>query len=251
MIKNTILLLALFLLIGSVFAESYSNMNNSGSRPSSQSSSLVVTKSGPQNGTLGETMTITITVTNSGPSKVDGYVREGVGNYEVVDQPTNRVNISDEDMLAARAPQISWALSIEAGQTKTFTYKIKPKTVGILTIGPTEVVSTNNAFRSDALLINIACSTSPSCDERIGETPLNCPQKCGGNATVAPAEAPELAYIPTAPIDGPVAHPENQTPPKAVMEEKGNMQMLLYGAIIVVLILVAFVAYKKMANKKV
>ena len=252
MMKNLNILLILLLLFGAVFASAYTVMNSSGTGVTQIAQPTIqVIKNSSENGTLGQDITIQITVKNIGSSNVDGYVIEEVGNYDVVGHEVQRINIANESMLAARAPQIIWNLSINAGETKVFSYTIRPKTVGLLTIGPTEVVSANSAFRSNSLIISIACSDGNACDERLGETPLTCPMKCGGNATVAPADAPNLSYIPTPAISNQIPTPTSQQPPKADVDRVEMMTNLLYGGIVVLVLVFAFVIYKKLANKKV
>lgn len=228
------LYIILLLIISLTFAQ-YSSQGSSGSVPDAFTGTLEVIKSAPESVSFGEQFDVTILVTNQGSQSVDGIVREFFGNVEPVKPLPTIANIENESYLAATPPVLTFNLSLAPGASETFTYTVKPKSVGLLSIGPSEVVVSGAKFFSNSLIIQVNCTSSLSCDETIGETPLNCPDKCGGNASIAPPVAPELLEIPTDPIDGPIADPMSTPPPQNQLNEKTG-QMMIVGAVILILL---------------
>ena len=101
-------------------------------------------------------------------------------------------------------------------------------------------------FFSNSLVVAVNCTDSPTCDETIGETPLNCPDKCGGSANVTPPMAPDLVYIPTEEYIMP-SDPQGIPPSESEINEKTG-QMVLVG--VVILAVVAALAYFFYFRKK-
>jgi hypothetical protein len=240
------LYILLLLLVSLSFAQ-YSTQGGSGSVPDAFSGTLLVTKSAPASVNLTDIFTVTIEITNQGNSAVSAMVQESLGNVEPISPIPNITEIEDETLHAAYPPTLMWSLNIPAGGSASVDYKVKPKTVGTISFGPTEVVVSGAKFFSNSVQVNVECTASSTCDDSIGESPLTCPNKCGGDPNVPPPEAPNLTEIPTDPIDGPVADPESTPASQSEIDEKQG-QMILVGVII--LIILAALAYFFYFKKK-
>lgn len=150
---------------------------------------------------LNSSFTVTITVKNLGSSESSFLIRESASNFEMVDPRPRESSTPSDDILAVRPPSYDWTISIPANSEKSITYSAKAKTVGSLTIGPTEVFSSSKKVLSNVLILTVACSSSTTCDEALGETPFTCPEKCASqnvsDSDLVP-QAPDLASIPSA-----------------------------------------------------
>lgn len=236
---NMRLYIILLLLVSLTFAQS-STQGASGTMPEPFTGTLIVEKSAPESVSMGQAFDITILVTNQGSQSAQGFVYEYLGNVEPVSPIPKYAEIENESILAAVPPVIIFNLSMSPGTSETFEYTVKPKSVGALSIGPTQVIVPGAKFLSNSLVVQVNCTESASCDESIGETPTNCPSKCGGSANVTPPEAPELAVIPTAEYVPP-SDPKSEPPPQSEIDQVQQGQMMLIGAII--LIVIAAVVY--------
>ena len=165
---------------------------------------ISVAKSAPSMVGVSDEFTIIIEITNGGNSTVEMEVTEFLPNVEPVDPLPNYTEVEDESDLIVQAPRLSWLVELAPGQSRTLLYRVKALTVGTIAFGPTEVLVPGGKFYSNGLLVDVECSPSPSCDESIGETPTNCPDKCGGNANATAPQAPPLQKIDTPAYAGPV-----------------------------------------------
>jgi hypothetical protein len=236
----------LLLLVSLSFAQ-YSTQGGSGSIPEKFTGTLIVNKTAPASVNLTDTFTVKLKVTNPGSSQVSAIVTEALGNVEPVSPIPNITDIEDESLHAAYPPILTWSLNIPAAGSASVQYTVKPKTVGMLSIGPTEVIVSGAKFFSNSLLVSVECTSASTCDDTIGETPLNCPSKCGGSANTTPPQAPNLTVIPTDPIEGPLSDPKSTPPPKEEIDEKTG-QMILVG--LIVLLVIAAAAYFVFFRKK-
>jgi hypothetical protein len=180
-------------------------------------------------------------------------VEEDLGNVEAVNPQPTYSNITEG--FYARPPYLSWAVDIAPGETKTLTYTIKPKTVGLLTIGPTKAYAGGGTFYSNSLMIDVACTSSSTCDERVGETPLSCPAKCAAaNATgeTAPTFTPQpVASAPVGLPDVKANLAEISAEEKKSGDEKNGQLLMIGAAVLVVLIAIAgyFLLIRKSPKK--
>lgn len=215
---------------------------------------LELTKSAQPTAALGDTITVTIEVKNKGSSAVSALVEESLGNVDPVSPQPKYANISG-DVYAAFPPYLSWDVNLTAGGSTTLTYKIKPKTVGPLSIGPTRAYAGGRAFSSNSVMIQVACSSAPTCDESIGETPLTCPAKCAAaNATgeTAPNFTPQP--VPSAPVTVPDAQAklaEVSAEEKKYEDEKNNWLLMIGAGVVIVILAIAgyFMLIRKKARK--
>ena len=206
--QNSLAIFVAALLFISAFSFAAEVQSTSGGPPAKFTGTLDVVKTAPESASMGEEFTVSIFVTNKGSSSVDAYIVEYLGNVEAVSPQPTVANVTDID--AAHPPELTWKVTLAPGAAQSVEYKIKPKTVGPLSIGPTSVVVPGGKFFSNPLTVSVACSTSPGCDDSIGETPLTCPDKCGGSPDAEPEAAPELQVIPTPAYKAP-ADPMNVT----------------------------------------
>ncbi|HSB47178.1 MAG TPA: LPXTG cell wall anchor domain-containing protein [Candidatus Bilamarchaeum sp.] len=193
---------------------------------------LDVMKYAPLSVNLTEEFPVTITLRNNGSSEVRVTVNEYLGNVEPVDPLPNYTDVIG-DSLAAQPPRLSWELSLGPGESQSLVYRVKPKTVGILSFGPTEVLFPGGKAFSNSLEVAVECSSAPGCDERIGETPLTCPDKCGlGPNSTAPVP-PEQKPIPT---------PYLSQAPKAPAQEDN---LLLYAGVVLLALLAIYLIFRR------
>jgi hypothetical protein len=238
-------LFLLFALSSLSFAQ-YTIANSSGSIPDKFSGTLLVTKSGPTNASITDMITISIEIKNTGSASAKAYVVEYLGNVVPVDPLPILSNISNESMLAAAPPRLEWDVDLPAGGSASVNYKVKPKTVGPLSFGPTQVFVSGGKFYSNSLQIDVICTASASCDESAGETPLTCPTKCGLGANVTPPSAPELAEIPT-PEYKPLVDPLNVP---LDPEKAGGITNMMILIAVIILAIIAGAVYFLFLRKK-
>jgi hypothetical protein len=192
---------------------------------------------------------VTITVKNLGSSESSFLIRESASNFDMIDPLPKEYSTPSDDILAVRPPSYDWTISIAANSEKSVTYRAKAKTVGSLTIGPSEVFSSSKKVLSNALIVSIPCSSSSACDESLGENQFTCPQKCA-TANVSEndsaPQAPDLAPISSAPVN-------NSTPTATRLSEDVPVPFerilpFVLGAIVLVALALAiyfFVIKKK------
>jgi hypothetical protein len=196
---------------------------------------LTVVKSAPQSVALTDEFTVTMTITNKGPESVSAIVQEFLGNVIPVEPLPSYTKVENESDLVAQPPLLSWNVSLAPGGSETLFYTTKPMTVGPLYLSSTEVLVPGEKFLSNPLTVMVECSSSPGCDERIGETPLSCPDKCGGDPNSTAPEPPQLEQIPTPSIS------ENAQP------KQDNL--LLYAGIAVISLLAIYLVFRKIKSR--
>ncbi|MBI5227619.1 hypothetical protein HY988_03465 [Candidatus Micrarchaeota archaeon] len=248
--KLAYVIAAVLLLTGISFA-SVTVESTSGGPPPKVNGILQVVKTAPENVALGEQFNVDIVITNLGKDSVNATVQESLGNVE----PISDVPIysdPESDVYAAEPPKLIWVVNIAPGATQTISYTVKPISVGVISMGPTSVFVSGSKFFSNSLFVNVECSSSPTCDPKIGEGPLTCPAKCGGNISVAPPAAPEQQLIPTPPVNDPVKNPESVVTDedKARLDEYNNRQNMEYVIIVVVVFIVFGGSFLFLRKKK-
>ncbi|MBI5047151.1 hypothetical protein HZC07_05495, partial [Candidatus Micrarchaeota archaeon] len=248
-IRPVYVMVVVLLLTAFCFA-SVTTESTSGSAPPKFNGILKVVKSAPQNVSLNQPFNVSIAITNLGSTPVTVYVVESLGNVVPIDPLPSYSNPGN--YYAAEPPSISWVINVTPGSTQTLSYKIKPMNVGEISIGPTEVLVSGGKFFSNSLFVDVLCTFSPTCDSTIGEGPLTCPAKCGGNASRPPLAAPQQKLIPTAPINTPPKNPEAviTEADKLQLQEYSNNQNNEYLIIAAATILIVIVIYLLFLRKK-
>ncbi|GEM_PF-3597187 len=246
--KLSYMLVALVLLAGFCFAETVASETTTPPEPFT--GSLEVVKTGPEAVTIEEQFDITIKVTNTGSTPTEIYVVEAVVATPISPKP-ELFDTVDQDYHAAVPPSLTWSSPLAPDTSKTFTYTIKAATVGELSIGPTVVTVPGAKFYSNSLLIDVPCTDKPECDESIGETPITCPEKCGGDPESPPPQAPEQEVIPTPDIGKVPKGPNSPPTPdeQQTIAEKGNLLLVAYAVIALIILGIAYYAYKNFAGK--
>ena len=247
--KTTFLFAVFVLCLMSVACAQYTTGSTNVTPPTKVNASIEVSKTGPETANVGDVFEIAITVNNPNIGAVTAYVQEYLGNVDPVDPLPNYTEISNESILAAQAPSLTWVVDIPAGSSKLISYKVKAKSVGQLSIGPTSVYVSGMKFYSKPLIVNVLCSQKEGCDESIGETPLTCPDKCGGSVNETVAVPPVLEVIPTPAISGPDVNAAKKPPSQAEIDEKTKPMLIIYAIIAIVILGFAFLAYQKMSKK--
>jgi LPXTG-motif cell wall-anchored protein len=193
---------------------------------------LEVMKYAPLSVNVTDEFPVTITVKNNGSSQVSVTINEYLGNVDPVDPLPNYTDVQGDE-LAAQPPHLRWELSVGPGESQSVVYHVRPKTVGILSFGPTEVLFPGGKAFSNSLEVNVECSSAPGCNERIGETPLSCPDKCGGDPNSTASVPPELKPIQT---------PYISQAPKAP-EQQDNL--LLYAGIALIALIALYLLFRR------
>ncbi|MBD3210037.1 hypothetical protein GF318_01505 [Candidatus Micrarchaeota archaeon] len=234
--------LLMVLLVASCLAFAQSTEGSSGTAPDMFQGELAVEKTAPENVGLNGTFSVRINIANQENSGISAVVTEYLGNVEPVSPLPNYTQIANETMYAAAPPTLTWSVDIPAGGNASIVYSVKPRSVGPLSIGPTSVAVQGTTFFSNSLIVHVACTSSPVCNESIGETPLTCPEKCG-HANMTPPRAPELESIPTPEYIPP--EPEEITAGPGETGEESGETILVVAAVVAVLVLVIYLLYSR------
>ncbi|MEW6035981.1 MAG: hypothetical protein AB1529_05185 [Candidatus Micrarchaeota archaeon] len=223
-------LLLAFLLLSMVFSEDVATTTYPGQKFAGE---LEVAKSAPERINVTDQLTVTITLTNKGPEEVSAVVQEYLGNVIPLEPQPFYTDVENESELVVQPPLLSWNVSIAPDETETISYTVMPKTVGPIYLSSTEVYVPGGRFLSNPLSVMVECSGYPGCDERLGETPLSCPDKCGGdpNATV---DAPQLEQIPSPDISETGKGPW-----------PGQDSLLLYAGIAVAVLALVYLLFRR------
>jgi hypothetical protein len=236
-------IIAVFVLLSLAFAQTL--QSSSGKPPEKFTGQIEVVKSAPESVKVTDEFTVSIALKNLGSQTASIVVHEFLANVDAVDPMPENFNIN-ESVTAAMPPRLSWNVTLASGGVQTLTYRVRPKTVGTLSLGSTEVIVPGAKFFSNSLIVQVECSDAVGCDESIGETPLTCANKCGGNASEVPPEPPDQQLIYTPPIPGPNMNAKNEPPPKELVEEKTKPMIFIYAAIAIILVAAAYFIYTKM-----
>lgn len=224
--------------------------NSSGSAPSVGAGLVFeVEKSvSSVNVTLDSPFTVTIKVKNLDSAESSFIIRESASNFQMVDPVPKEYSTPSDDILAVRPPSYDWSISIPANSEKSVTYSARAKMVGSLTIGPTEVISPSKKVLSNALVLNVACTSSNRCEDSLGENGFTCPQKCSSqnlseNDSISPPSAPEISWIQSSPANDSVSSSKGASEDVPIPFER--ILPFALGALAVVALLVYFFVLKK------
>jgi len=208
--KKALIIFSLLLLAGACFADvpPPPEASSYGSQPTGKAE-LIVVKTGPSEITIGENINVMISITNEGLAPVNATVTEYLANVNPVDPATaNYIDYNSSQGTAVLPPYYFWDVELQAGGKHDINYTIAAKTVGVLSIGPTDVYAGGMKFRSNSVTVNVLCDENGVCDTSIGETHLTCPSDC--------AAPPEEDMTP-APLN-PIPYPTDVPTPKETVE---------------------------------
>ena len=110
MLKQFTFILVLFLSLNCIFA-------------------LTITKEAQKTLNFGDTLNVTIHVTNDGSKNANIFLRETIINADPID-PQKFEQLGDTNIIAKIPPFYSWNFTLNPGESKDLLYKIKPKIAG-------------------------------------------------------------------------------------------------------------------------
>lgn len=137
----------------------------------------IVSRTAPEEIKLGDVLEVTITVTNPTDDKLNMEVSEQLPLDIEFIEPTAPTETKKYDALSVSI--LKWPISLEAGETKTINYKVKPTALGEFSSPATEAkdTATKQSYpASSDLTVMVKCSQDSTCGD--GENYLNCPEDC-------------------------------------------------------------------------
>ena len=139
---------------------------------------LTLKKEALQTINLGETLTVTIFVTNTESITVNAYIRETILNADPV-EPSEFEQIKETNVIAALPPFYSWEFEMKPLETKNINYKVRPKMVGDFYLSRTEAMieDSEQTFYSNDLTVKVI-SQNGVCEPELGENYLTNPPDC-------------------------------------------------------------------------
>lgn len=137
----------------------------------------IISRTAPEEIKLGDILEVAITITNPTDNILDMEISEQLPpDVEFID-PAAPTETKQYDALSFSI--LKWSVSLEAGETKTINYKIKPTALGEFSSPATEAkdtVTKQSYPASSDLTVMVKCSLDSTCGE--GENYLNCPEDC-------------------------------------------------------------------------
>jgi hypothetical protein len=126
------------------------------------------------NATPGTELAIGLKISNHGVEHVNVHVYEDLQlGLEYLD--TNELGYHIYEGL--KIPYYTWKISLDPGSTKTLTYRVIPKDVGLITFPSAIVIDEfGNQVESNTTDLMITCKPNGSCN--LGENTIFCPQDC-------------------------------------------------------------------------
>ena len=149
------------------------------------SAEIIVNKTAPSQVNFGEVLTVNIVIENTVGENVQTYVKEYVGNVDVISPLDKLITPKPIPGIIALEPRyLLWNVSVGPLSKQTLEYKIKPKTIGIYTLSYTIVYAQNKSFYSNTLSIDVLAIVNGRCEVAIGENYFNsrdCPSGSSDN----------------------------------------------------------------------
>jgi len=126
----------------------------------------------PEQIKLGEILEVSIIIKNLGDEEIQVTVKELVGDADPINPPElEKIQIPDDCRFCIAPPFYSWSLTLNPGETKTITYKIKPKSSGDFLFSPTTVtVMAGETYYSDTAKTIVRCNQNNLCE--LGRLPF-------------------------------------------------------------------------------
>jgi hypothetical protein len=126
------------------------------------------------NAAPGTELAIALKISNHGVEHVNAQVYEDLRlGLEYLD--TNELGYHIYEGL--KIPYYTWKISLDPASTKTLTYRVIPKDVGLITFPSAIVIDEfSNHVESNTTLLTITCKPNGTCDP--GENTIFCPQDC-------------------------------------------------------------------------
>jgi hypothetical protein len=136
---------------------------------------LSIEKSAPAQIIKGDTLPVTIALTNRMASVVTVTLKESFGGAQPEDMGGFTRMMPD---ITSAPPYYKMTLYLGPGEKKTITYKIKPLYYGKYKIPGTEVSSPSEKIKSSPITVLVECDANGICETEKDENALTCPQDC-------------------------------------------------------------------------
>lgn len=159
--------------------------------------SILVNRTLPASGTIGEKIVVTIDITNTGSSATTvaltehlpadaGFDTAAAVKTVVHESGTGRCLFPGCTDPAApmtggyewTSYSYNWNFDLGPGGKKTLTYWVVPRAAGILGIPSAELKVNGKQYSLPAQMISIACTAGHACDPALGENAVTCPENC-------------------------------------------------------------------------
>ncbi len=138
-------------------------------------SQVNITKTAPLEASINETITISITIKNTGKFVENLSVYEYPGDVIPIEPDELIIENTSGCMFCASPPYFLWNVSVKPKDEKDIHYKIKPKELGDLIIPATVAYDQyGNTFYSNPVTIKIKCNLNGICEPSLGENYFNC-----------------------------------------------------------------------------
>jgi hypothetical protein len=144
----------------------------------SYAANIQIVRNAPTEINFGDILEVNISINNLENSELWISVKEHIANADPV-YPESFYTERCPVKFCVEYPFYEWNVTIPSLSTYTITYQVKPKGIGIFSIGPTEVTtSSGQLFESDALVIKVHCIANGICEPNKGENYITCPEDC-------------------------------------------------------------------------
>lgn len=130
---------------------------------------------------LGEILTVQITIKNDYPVNLSVELKEYIGGAEAVDLGGFARSTPKGSPIP---PYYKKSLQVAPKSEATVSYSIKPLYHGTLIIPETEAVTNKGNQVSNMLVVDVECNKNGRCDLALAENAITCPQDC-------PADKPD------------------------------------------------------------
>jgi len=189
--KKILLCVALALFLAGVVFAANTNCTGCGAKQNTSESvsgappvasppkgSVTMEKTARSTITLGETLTISITIKNDYPTNLSAELKETIGGAEAVDlEGFVRSTPKGSPIL----PYYKKTVKLLPNSQTTFSYSIKPLYFGTLIIPETEASTAYGNFVSNSLVLEVECNKNRVCETNLDENALTCPQDCSAD----------------------------------------------------------------------
>jgi len=137
--------------------------------------SFTIEKTARSTITLGETLTIEITIKNDYPMNVSAELKEYIGGAEAVDLGGF---VRSTPKGSPILPYYKKTVKLSPNSQTTISYSIKPLYHGTLEVPETEASTAYGTYISNALVVEVECNKNKLCETNLDENALTCPQDC-------------------------------------------------------------------------
>jgi hypothetical protein len=125
--------------------------------------------------TLGEILTVEITIKNDYPTNLSVELKEYIGGAEAVDLGGF---VRSTPKGSPIPPYYKKTVKLSPNSRTTITYSIKPLYHGTLIIPETDASTANGNYISNSLVLEVECNKNKLCETNLDENAMTCPQDC-------------------------------------------------------------------------